>query len=220
MRSSRFRENRSAAVRSLGTITTRDENASPESASVVPQIIRAAVIHVNACFPSRARSVSSVPTYDSNGVRLRNYSLAAIEQLLRTKRCAVKRSAKTGRITSAQLFPLPQNSSAVGGKDKLRKNWTKGQSYSYPEQVDQSGRKAWRFVELLTPRAEESELFLMKVFRAVPLSCMEPEEVDEIKNHPAAVEFEPTPPRPAKVITMRPRRPAPPCDSELMPLAS
>ena len=164
--------------------------------------------------------MSSVPTYDSNGLRLRNYSLASVEQLVAAKRCAVKRSAKTGRITSAQLFPLPQNSTAVGGKDKLRKNWTKGQSYSFPEQVDASGRKAWRFVEWLTPREEDKELYLMKVFRAVPLSCLVASEEGGLNHAASPLTPEPEPPKPAKVVTMRPRRPAPPCDSESLPLAA
>ena len=127
--------------------------------------IRAAVLHVNARSLSRTRTASTVPAYSSDGQRLRNYSLASVEQLLAQTpaRCAVKRS-KTGRITSVQLFPLPANSPALGG-----------QRYSFPEQVSESGRKAWRHVPLLTPREEEAELFLQKIFRAVPLSCLDPE---------------------------------------------
>lgn len=153
---------------------------------------------------------------------MRNYSLSAIDALLAQTppRCSVKRS-KTGRITSVQLFPLTSEGAAADEKRPLRKTAHLGQHYSYAEQVDESGRKAWRFRRDLTPRTEEEETFLIEVFRAVPLSCLQRDQADDSSNTPAA-EFEPTPtpPRPAKVVTLRPRRPAPPCDSESLPVAA
>ena len=163
---------------------------------------------------TRTRSASTIPAYSSSGRRLRNYSLEAVERFLSATppTCSVKRNRKTGRICSVQFFPLPQNSAALEGKEPLRKTAHMGQHYSFPQQVDESGRRVWRFAPVLVPRDVDSEMFLMSVFRAVPLSCLKAVELPP--SAPAAPEadsesHEPEPPTPANVIEMRPRRPAP-----------
>ena len=155
-----------------------------------------------------------MPAYSSCGRRLRNYSLEAVERFLSVTppACSVKRNRKTGRITSVQFFPLPQSSPAVGGKDPLRKTAHMGQHYSFAQAVDKSGRRVWRFASLLLPRDEDTETYIMSVFRAVPLSCIS--EGRGFKPAGVAVtgvgEEKPEPPTtPGKVIEMRPRRKAP-----------
>lgn len=156
---------------------------------------------------------------------MRNYSLDAVERMLQADppMISVKRNRKTGRICSVQFFPLPESSSAVEGKEPLRKTAHMGQHYSFAQAVDESGRRVWRFSPLLVPRDEDTETFIMSVFRAVPLSCItegrgyKPLSTVEILN-PDCEQPEP-PPTPAKVIEMRPRRKAP-IDRPAVPLAA
>jgi hypothetical protein len=133
--------------------------------------------------PKRVRD--GIPTYTSNGIRLRNYSLKAIEACLRLTPpgVVVKRNKRTGLITSAQFRPLPRNSSAVDGKEKTRKHAHMGQRYSYRQAVDEAGHRPWRFVDFLTPddmrldpgvTPADIEAWLKEIFRAVPLSCLPP----------------------------------------------
>ena len=159
--------------------------------------------------------MSTVPAYSASGRRVRNYSLAAVETLLAQKRCSVKR-AKNGRITSAQLFPLTSGAAAADEKTPLRKTIHVGQRYSHRQQVDEAGHRAWRHVPLLTPRTEEAELFLLKIFRAVPLSCLTPEpealtEEEEI----LPPDYDPPP-----VAEMKPRRRALPSSDAPVTLAA
>ncbi len=163
---------------------------------------------------TRTRTASTVPAYSSSGRRLRNYSLEAVERFLSAEppTCSVKRNRKTGRICSVQFFPLPQNSAALEGKEPLRKTAHMGQHYSFAQQVDESGRRVWRFSPVLVPRDVDAETFLMSVFRAVPLSCMTAAAVPTADD-PGAPEadpgsHEPEPPTPANLIEMRPRRKA------------
>ena len=65
------------------------------------------------------------------------------------------------------------------GANPLRNSARLGQRYSYQEQVDDSGRRAWRFVKFLTPRDDRDiddpaaiERALQKIFRAVQLSYL------------------------------------------------
>ena len=170
---------------------------------------------MNARSSSRARSTSTVPTFSSDGHRQRNYSLAAVETLLASQppRCSVKRN-KHGRITSCQLFPLPPSSSAFCGKELLRKTIYVGQSFSFSEQVDDGGHRAWRHVPLLTPRSEEAELFLMKIFRAVPLSCLPAEHPDAALAEKPGLDTDPEPPPPViSIESRRKRRALSQCDT-------
>ena len=157
--------------------------------------------------------MSTVPAYSASGRRVRNYSLAAVETLLAEKRCSVKRT-KTGRITSVQLFPLTSGTAAADEKTPLRKTIHVGQRYSHRQQVDEAGHRTWRHVPLLTPRTEEAELFLMKIFRAVPLSCLEP--APEIAAPAENEKPDPEPP----VAEMKPRRRALPCSDAPTTLAA
>lgn len=125
--------------------------------------------------------------------------------------CSVKRNRKTGRICSVQFFPLPRTA-ALEGNESLRKTAHMGQHYSFAQPVDESGRRVWRFASMLVPRDEDTEAFLMSVFRAVPLSCIsegrgfQPLTAKEILEP----DYErPEPPTPANVIEMRPRAKAP-----------
>jgi hypothetical protein len=111
---------------------------------------------------------------------MRNYSLEAVERLLALKRCSVTRNKKTGHIVAVQFFPLPSTSSALEGTERLRKTAHIGQHYSYPHQVDNSGKKVWQFSKVLTPRDVNAEQFLQQVFRAVPISCLVIEEPEKI----------------------------------------
>ena len=150
---------------------------------------------------------------------MRNYSLAAVERMLRATppMISVKRNRRSGHITSVQFFPLPQDSAAVEGKEKLRKTAHMGQHYSFAQAVDDSGRRVWRFSPVLVPRDADIESYIMSVFRAVPLSCIaegrgfRPLSSEEVRNAGPVVssEFEPEPPTPANVVEMRPRRKAP-----------
>jgi hypothetical protein len=131
--------------------------------------------------PKRTRE--GIPAYTANGLRLRNYSLRAIEACLAMTPPAVvvKRNKRTGLITSAQFMPLPRNSSAVDGKEPIKKHAHMGQRYSFHQPVDTNGHRAWRFSKFLTPldmqldpgvTSEDIERWLQKIFRAVPLSCL------------------------------------------------
>lgn len=89
----------------------------------------------------------------------------------------MKRNRRTGRITSAQFRPLPQNSAALEGNETLRKTAHLGQHYSYRELVDEHGHRVWSYVNLLVPgdcrsNRQAIEAYLQKVFRAVQLSCL------------------------------------------------
>jgi hypothetical protein len=129
------------------------------------------------------RAKKGIPAYTANGLRLGNYSLGSLERYLALTpaRVVVKRNKRTGRITSAQFLPLPENSSAVDGKGSVRTSASMGQRYSYAEHVDESGHSVWSFVKFLTPRemlldpdvsVADCERWLQLCFRAVPLSCL------------------------------------------------
>jgi hypothetical protein len=132
-----------------------------------------------------------IPTYTSNGVRLRNYSPETIEACLRMTPpgVVVKRNKRTGLITSAQFMPLPRNSSAVDGKEPIRKHAHMGQRYSFRVSVDDRGHRAWRFSDFLTPddmrldpgvTSADLEDWLRAIFRAVPLSCLKPKNAGKV----------------------------------------
>ncbi len=171
---------------------------------------------MNARSQIRTRSVSSgVPAYSSSGRRLRNYSLDAIERILALEPpgVVVKRNKRTGRITSAQFLPLPQNSKAVEGKEPLRKTAHMGQAYSFQQSLEDSGRKAWSFSRLLLPGDDEDmERRLQMIFRAVPLSCLtlvkdtataEPAAIEVNTSQVEVSEPEPDPPAAsAKVVSI------------------
>jgi hypothetical protein len=141
---------------------------------------------VNASNQTGARGApkrADIPAYASNGRRLRSYSLATIEACLAMTppSVVVKRNKRTGRITSAQFMPLPRDSSAVEGKEQIRKHAHMGQRYCFRQKVDDEGHQAWRFAPFLTPlamrldpgvTADDIERWLQSIFRAVPLSCL------------------------------------------------
>jgi hypothetical protein len=126
---------------------------------------------------------SGIPTYAANGVRLRNYSLTTIDACLGMlpPSVVVKRNRRTGLITSAQFMPLPKDSSAVDGKEEIRKHAHMGQRYSTLAVVDDLGHRAWRYTPLRTPyemrrdpdlTPADLERWLQAKFRAVELSCL------------------------------------------------
>lgn len=141
---------------------------------------------------------TTVPTYATDGRRLRRYTLEAIERLETLDLVAVQRNRK-GRIVAAHFRGLD-------GANPIQNNAHMGQSYSF-EQHLASGRTAWKHRKLIqdgrmletlfgeTPddRAE-AELFIRAIFRAVPLSCMKGNELK----------------KPAKVVSIEAgRKPAP-----------
>ena len=148
---------------------------------------------MNARPKTRTRSVSSgIPAYSSSGRRLRNYSVDAIERILQLEPpgVVVKRNKRTGRICSAQFLPLPQNSKAVEGKEPIKKTAHMGQSYSFRQALEDSGRRAWSFSRLLLPGDDEDmERRLQMIFRAVPLSCLTLVQAPSLAE-PATIEVE------------------------------
>ena len=128
---------------------------------------------MSACQPIAARSV---PAYAATGQRLRRYSPEAAERYTSLHLCIARRHKRTGRITSIQFRPLPQDCKAVDRGSSCRRNAYAGQRYSYRERLHDSLR-AWCFVPFLVGRLageerEDVELRLMEIFRAVPLSCL------------------------------------------------
>jgi hypothetical protein len=118
---------------------------------------------------SRIRT-RSVPAYASNGRRLRDYSVEAVERCLALKLCIAKRHRKSGRIASIQFLP-PRSSG-----EPVPKTVHMGQRYSFCERLDDTAYRAWKFSRTLVPRdwaadPEEVERELQKIFRAVALSC-------------------------------------------------
>jgi hypothetical protein len=169
---------------------------------------------------------AGIPAYAASGRRLRNYSHEAVDRLLALERpgCVAKRNKRTGRVTSITFLPLPQNSTAVEGKEPIRKTAHMGQSYSFKEHLTDTGLRTWMFTKLLLPRAgdeehcefaDEMERRLQMIFRAVPLSCMVVEmprrdgsPAAELLPEPSAAEplpEPPEPPTPSNVIMFRPR---------------
>ncbi len=169
------------------------------------------------------RATAGIPAYSSSGRRLRNYSHEAVERILglTPTACVAKRNKRTGHICSVQFLPLPQNSSAVEGKEPLRKTAHMGQHYCFEQAILDSGRKAWGFAKILVPREdrdlddpEDMERRLQLIFRAVPLSCMkresEPVTGTAALDEPETTELTPEPPTtPAIAIRTRPRRAEP-----------
>ena len=105
-----------------------------------------------------------IPTYASDGRRLRDYSLGAVLRLAALSKVVVRRNRRTGAVKWAQFRP-------PAGANPLRAVCRMGQRrYSYREQVGEY--RAWRHAAGLTPNDPEQDRFLQGVFRAVPLSCM------------------------------------------------
>lgn len=114
--------------------------------------------------------------FASDGRRLRDYSLRAVELLLAISRVVVERN-KRGEILCATFRPL-------SGANPLSKSAHMGQRYSYAQPLA-DGHYAWRHRELIGERdiealfgelteheLESRELFIRAVFRAVPLSIL------------------------------------------------
>jgi len=119
---------------------------------------------------------SAIPTYASDGRRLRRYTLEAIERLEQLDLVAVQRNRK-GRIVCAHFRPQD-------GANPISNAAHTGTRYSFEESLP-SGCAAWTHRALeRDPRAlatlfgesaddsDQAELFVRAIFRAVPLSCM------------------------------------------------
>ncbi len=119
---------------------------------------------------------TTVPTYASDGRRLRRYTLEAIERLERLNLVAVQRN-RHGRIVIAHFRP-------TDGANPIRTTAHMGTKYSFNEHLP-SGHMAWKYRRLIRDEralaamfgespddVEDAELFVRAVFRAVPLSCM------------------------------------------------
>ncbi len=134
---------------------------------------------------SRAKKPQKrIPTYATDGTRLhgyrmRDYALSAIERLLKLSKVVVRRN-RQGRIVSAQFRP-------ECGANPLCATALAGTRYSYLEQIYE--HRVWSHRRLL-PRQDleklagepleseaEREQFVQAIFRAVPLSCMNPHAI-------------------------------------------
>ena len=106
----------------------------------------------------------TIPTFSSDGRRLRNYNLASIEKLLDVDRVAVERD-RHGQITCATFRP-------ASGANPIKANAHMGQSYSFPQQLP-SGHRAWTHSSLIdSSEASEAgirdaETFIRGVFHHV-----------------------------------------------------
>lgn len=118
-----------------------------------------------------------IRTYSSDGLRLRDYSESAIEKLAALGRVIVTfRVLASGERRMACATFCPQNGS------RIRASAHMGQTYSFREKLP-NGSRAWKHADLLSPASirklagkplelEEIDLYLRRVFRAVPLSCL------------------------------------------------
>lgn len=119
---------------------------------------------------------TTVPTYASDGRRLRRYTLEAIERLEKLDLVAVQRN-RNGRIVCAHFRP-------ADGANPIRSTAHMGTQYSFDETLP-SGHSAWKHRALLRDERAlaslfgeqpddpaDAELFVQAIFRAVPLSCM------------------------------------------------
>lgn len=118
----------------------------------------------------------TVPTYAADGRRLRSYTLEAIERLVKLDLVAVQRN-RHGRIVLANFRP-------VDGANPIRTTAHLGTKYSFNEHLP-SGLTAWKHRALLRDERAlaatlgeladdpaDADLFIRRVFRAVPLSCL------------------------------------------------
>lgn len=130
---------------------------------------------------------STIPTYASDGRRLRRYTLAAIERLEKLDLVAVQRNRK-GKIVCAHFRPQD-------GANPLSTSIPSGTRYSFEEALP-NGLSAWRHRSLVSDRQSLEALFdelpddinvaIAAIYCAVPLSCMkreiEPLSAEEILN--------------------------------------
>jgi hypothetical protein len=122
------------------------------------------------------KSIRFIAAYDAHGRRMRSYSLEAALRHVADAR-AVPTFSRRGTLTAITFRPTSTRPATV------LKTAHMGQRYSYPERVGE--HYAWTHAPMLSPRtlshlaereleAEQAELYLMAIFRAVPLSCMRP----------------------------------------------
>lgn len=150
-----------------------------------------------------------VPTYGSDGRKLRSYSIEAIERLLSLSAIVVRRN-RNGKIVCAHFRPQD-------GANPLLATCNMGQRYSHREHVGDAGARVWAHKRLIQRQdieeltgipldaPEDLDLYLRGIFRGVALSCMT--QADP----PAAP---PKPPAKGKVIPFPARRPAPAASDE------
>lgn len=118
----------------------------------------------------------TVPTYAVDGRRLRSYTLEAIERLLQMDLVAVQRN-RAGRIVTAHFRDGE-------GANPIRATAHLGTKYSFNQHLP-SGRTAWKYRALMRDERAlaaslgeiaddpvDADLFIRRVFRAVPLSCI------------------------------------------------
>jgi hypothetical protein len=117
---------------------------------------------------------TKIPTFASDGRRLRAYSLQAIERLLSLSLVVVRHNRR-GQIVCAHFRPQD-------GSNPLRATANMGQRYYYLEHV--GDRRVYAHTPLISRQdleelkdtastPEELDRYVRNIFRAVPLSCME-----------------------------------------------
>ena len=124
-------------------------------------------------------SLRIVPTFASNGKRLRNHSVAHVEQLGERGVVQLSRNAK-GRIKACQFL------TAIGA-NPLQKTAHAGTIYSFFNRCGDV--QVWEHKQMVQrqdaealfglpiERSEDLDLYLRGIFRAVPLSCMRTAEI-------------------------------------------
>jgi hypothetical protein len=118
-----------------------------------------------------------IPTYASDGRRIRAYSLDAIEHLLSLSLIVVKRN-RHGKILAAHFRPQD-------GSNPLRATASMGQRYSFHAPVGNDGMRAWTHKQLIQRQDleallglpldndKELDLYIRGIFRSVALSVMQ-----------------------------------------------
>lgn len=120
--------------------------------------------------PARAPRLlpMNVPTFSSDGKRLRNYSRVVLEKMAASGRVAVERN-RADLIVCATMRPSD-------GANPILKSAHMGQSYSFEQILPSSGHRVWSHKELVDTRdlkaseANAAQAFVRKLFLAVPLS--------------------------------------------------
>jgi hypothetical protein len=115
--------------------------------------------------------MKKIRTYSAEGRRYRDYSLDALLKLARMRKVYFS-FGRRGQLLCANF--LPHDAS------KLLRTAHMGQHYCFPEKLGGAGN-CWSFSPFLNPHnlpgveartAEDVDLFLRAIFRAVQLSCV------------------------------------------------
>lgn len=127
-----------------------------------------------------------IPTYQHNGDRRRDYSAQTLEHLANTGVVLVERNGE-GEITIARFL-------AKTRAERPRASIPTGTYYSFEDILPDTGHRAWTHknleadaARLLRNEKQEVETLLKRIFRAVPLSCIQHQDMGTISKLAASV---------------------------------